>query len=809
MPGYGVKATLSLGVGLTALLTGFGSPAFAQAESEEDTSRLATVTVTATRRPAVDVQDVPASISVYDSGALDRADIEALTDLTQLSPSLVAVTAQNPSATRIGIRGISTSANNIGFEAAVGVSIDGVARSRTGIALSELPELSSVEVLRGPQGTLFGRNTSAGVIVINTAKPDPDGGGFLRGSYGNFDAYSIDGAINLPISEEWTGRVDARYRERGGFLDDVNSSREVNNIERSVIRGQLAYQGDAMDVRLIADYSTSDSDCCGAVATILGPTAPAVSGISAASGNLGFGSTDLADYEVALTPGRELSDKVDDWGISAEINREFGGLNATSITAYRQWQSDQLRDGDFSGVDYVASGFDEIDNSTLSQEFRLQGENGRIDWLVGLFALRDVVELDNGINVGEDFARYTDTFFLASGTSAFGTTPGAPSILARVNPALATRFFTPFAPETGAASSFELTTEALALFTHNQITLTDKLSATVGLRYTTEDKELDYSGSSATGNDPFQPCNFFSANPGVAPALGGASILLCNPAVNSEADFSDTDDRTDSALSGTFVLSGQVTEDALVYGSYSRGFKSGGYNLNRSGFSYSQFGNDPASLDDLDFDEETVDAFEIGWNTEWLDRRLILNGAAFFQDITNLQQVSFNGTNFEVNVADAESFGVELDSLAQVSSELSLQLGYAYTDISRTDTPEGAADSDEGEQFVTQPKHSFTGAATYKTDLGSRFVATTHLNGRYVTEQNLGAADFTQDAFLLLNGRLTLEPTDSRWELSLFAENILDEDYGAVSFGLTQQPGTTAVFPGTPALYGVELRVDF
>lgn len=148
------------------------SPAFA-AQIEE-------VVVTATKRAGVDIQDVPASISVFGAEALKNAKVESLTDLTTLSPSLIAVQTQSPSATRIGLRGISTPANNVGFEASVGVSIDGVARSRTGLALSEMPQLASVEVLRGPQGTLFGRNTSAGVININTAKPDSEGGGFVN-----------------------------------------------------------------------------------------------------------------------------------------------------------------------------------------------------------------------------------------------------------------------------------------------------------------------------------------------------------------------------------------------------------------------------------------------------------------------------------------------------------------------------------------------------------------------------------------------------------------------------------------------------
>ena len=290
----------------------------AQAQLEE-------IVVTATKRDGVTVQDVAASISVFDAQLLENANVESLTDLTQLSPSLIAVQTQNPSSTRIGLRGLSTPANNVGFEAAVGVSIDGVARSRTGIALSELPELASVEVLRGPQGTLFGRNTSAGVININTAKPNPEGGGYLSLSAGNFGAATVQGAINFALSDEWVGRIDAKYRENDGFLDDVNSESDLNSTERTALRGQFVKDGESSSWRIIADYTTSDSDCCGAVAFQQGPSTALSRGLSLAAGNTAFGSTDIDDLQIAITPGNRPSDNVTDFGLSLEYNREING----------------------------------------------------------------------------------------------------------------------------------------------------------------------------------------------------------------------------------------------------------------------------------------------------------------------------------------------------------------------------------------------------------------------------------------------------------------------------------------------------
>jgi len=254
--------------------------ALAIASSSAYAAQIEEVVVTATKRAGVDIQDVPASISVYGAEALKNAKVESLTDLTTLSPSLIAVQTQSPSATRIGLRGISTPANNVGFEASVGISIDGVARSRTGLALSEMPQLASVEVLRGPQGTLFGRNTSAGVININTAKPDAEGGGFVNMSVGNYDARIVQGAINLPINEQWNGRIDAKHRERDGFVTDVNSGADINSIDRSMVRAQLTREDDDSSLRLIADWVTSDSVCCAGIVTDRSPLSAVLIGVA-------------------------------------------------------------------------------------------------------------------------------------------------------------------------------------------------------------------------------------------------------------------------------------------------------------------------------------------------------------------------------------------------------------------------------------------------------------------------------------------------------------------------------------------------
>lgn len=756
--------------------------------------------VTATKRAGVDIQDVPASISVFGAEALKNAKVESLTDLTTLSPSLIAVQTQSPSATRIGLRGISTPANNVGFEASVGVSIDGVARSRTGLALSEMPQLASVEVLRGPQGTLFGRNTSAGVININTAKPDSEGGGFVNVSVGNYDTRSVQGAINLPISEQWNARIDAKHRKSDGYFSDVNSGADINSIDRSMVRAQLTREDDVSSLRLIADWATSDSVCCAGIVTDRSPLSANVTAVAAATGNLGYGSANPTDYEVGLSV--MPSDEVSDWGFSAEYNRDIDGMNLTSVTAYRDWESDVLRDGDMSGADLaVADSF--TSNTSFSQELRLQGESGSVNWLVGAYYLHDEVDLTETFATGSQVESYIDRLLAGlSGTRApitfqgFGTLPtpaqaganGIPSIKALAGAANAMDYLDPM-PDT--VTGMELTTDAIALFTHNEISLSEDLTATIGLRYTSEDKELSYANTS-TGSA--EACGFANALTGINPQLALFGGLVCLPVANPLFDGTGNDDRSDENISGTAKLAYAVNDDVLWYASFSRGFKSGGYNLSRGGFSIAG----GASATDLEFNAEEVDAYELGWNSSF-GETVTFNGAVFRQEVSGFQQLEFVGTHFVVGQGDFEVEGLELDLAGRPLENLMLQVSYAHTD---------AEDVVTGLQPNAQSKNTFSASATVFLPLSDALMGSAHLNGRYAGKQRTGGTN-VQDAYAVYNARIAIVPNAGDWELSLFGQNLTGEDAAVVSFGAPVQPGSTAIFPIPPRMYGAEVRYQF
>lgn len=811
------KTALLLSVSLAATM----SPAAVSAQEEtegEDTAVLDTVTITATRRDNVTVQDVPASINVLSSDVLEDSDVRALGDLEQLAPSVQVTQTESAAAgTLISIRGIGTVANNPGFEPSVGVLIDGVFRTRTGVALSELPELESVEILRGPQGTLFGRNTSSGAVSINTAKPQSEPGGFASVTAGSFDALALRGAYSLPLSENWSSRVDAVYREREGFIEDANTGQDFNAIERYLVRGQIQYTGETSDFRLIADIGSSDEPCCAGLVIDPGPSAPLINAITAPQSIAAFGSQDIGDYETALSPNRSLEEEVDEWGVSAQYDREFENFNLTSITALRDWEVVRNQDVDGSGLDRSYREDYTITDQSFTQEFRLQGDTDLVSWLVGAYYLNQDLELTDTVRGGPDSSAFTDLVYnfatrspaVPSGFQIYGTLPGVPSFLAIANPMQAGIFLPPVMDGEGQqADNFNVETNAFAVFTHNEWSLSDRVTLTTGLRYTLEQKDLEYNLNSISPS-----CDFVNANPAVLPLLGAAAPLVCSPAVNTEASGTDSTDREDTQLSGTAKLAFDLNDNALLYASYSRGFKSGGFNLARSSFDYSIAGGAGPSPTDLEFEAEVADSYEVGFNSTFAGRRVILNGAVYFQEIDDFQNLVFNGNNFVVFNAPAEGYGAELDLMAQPTSGLTIQSGLSYNNVELTeDIIAGTTFIEGNQQLARSPELTLTNAITYSWPIGETFEGLFHLNSRYVTEQTLAsagaAAEVEQDAFAVIGARIGLSTNDGRWTLSVFGDNIFDEDYLVQTFQLPEL-SSVAGYPGAPQTFGIELRTEF
>ena len=384
-------------------------------------------------------------------------------------------------------------------------------------------------------------------------------------------------------------------------------------------------------------------------------------------------------------------------------------------------------------------------------------------------------------------------------------------------------YFIPGLPDGGGQNNdvFDTTTNAAALFTHNEYAVTDKLTATAGLRLNYEEKEVEYDLNSVAPT-----CDFYFTAAGQSvlqqlSAIGASQLALlsCNPAINSEYNGTDSDSFDETNVTGTAKLAYDFTPNFMTYASYSRGFKSGGYNLDRSGFDSVLFGGNGAQPSDLQFDSETVDSYELGWKSSFDSINATLNGAIFFQDVKDFQENFFTGTNFRVLNSDVESYGLELDGSLIPMEGLTLQGGYAYTKAERkTDvvTPLGNGQNQllasSGTQLSLTPEHVITASGTYLYTVTPNLNALFHINARYNSEHTTSAATAgiaDNDAYTLVGGRIGLQSADGRWEFSVFGENLTDEYYNLASFAVPEQTGTIAVYPGIPAMYGAELKVNF
>jgi outer membrane receptor protein involved in Fe transport len=600
------------------------------------------IVITATRRNQA-LSDVPMAVSAVTAQNLRNTGATDIRQLNQVAPSLlVSSTSSEGGAAVARIRGIGTVGDNPGLEGSVGIFIDGVYRARAGMALTDLGPVDRIEVLRGPQGTLFGRNTSAGLISIITAKPrfTPEVDGQI--DIGNFNYRRLQASVTGPLSDTIAARLDGVYVKRDGFLKDVVSGRRINDRDRWMLRGQVLYQpNDNLSFRLVADYTKRSEECCGASflpamdVTAAGPQPATIAAIERGLG--GIIEDDTYARRTSITPGRDYASNVRDWGISGELVDDFGWAELTSITAYRYDKYTRGQDADFNNLDilYRASDGGSYNRfKTFSEELRLQGNawNNRLDWLVGGYYADEKLQVRDNLAYGADYARFANCLvaanFVANGSPASLLAPGASPtcfnapVAAGVRSALEQQFLAATSPAAKAAlagnftvlSAFarlpndafvttnfsappfgnsgfsNLVNPALtmngqmlndlykqgsknyAVFTHNIFSITDRLKLTLGARYTHERKTL---GAVLTDNNTL--CTIYSASP-----LASLQTLPCvSPSVPG-GSFTIADSRTENKISGTAVISYKPTDRLLTYASYSRGYKAGGFNLDRS-----------------------------------------------------------------------------------------------------------------------------------------------------------------------------------------------------------------------------------
>jgi len=733
------------------LLTGLlaSSPSGA-ALADEGPGILEEVLVTATRR-AQTVSEVPLAISVLTGDQLQMRGISDVTDLAKISPSLNIITTTTETAgTEVYIRGIGTSGNNPGLEPSVGVFIDSVYRSRSGLALSDLVDIASVEILRGPQGTLFGRNTSAGAISINTNKPEYEWGGFLEGTAQNYDGYKTTGVVTGPLIDDTLAfRLAATYNNRDGYVSDrLVEDREFYNRNRATAKGQLLWQPNAdVDVRLIADYTRKNEHCCAADYVVAGPTAPAIEALG------GIVKTDPFAYKAQVNEGSE--DDLKDWGVSVETNWAIDeDLALTWVGAYRNSDAYTNVDADISNVDLVQGVDWDQNNHFMSQELRLTGTSGRLDWLVGAYYYTDDIDVDWSLLYGADFGAY------------FNLLTGLPAAL--------------FPEGVGDQSRyFKQDGKGWAVFTHNIIELSDNYDMVVGLRWSQDDKDAKV----RIDNDAIHCA--------VVPVVPYCPV----PDVQGSENHDEP--------TGTIKLVRNL-EVGNIYAGYSRGYKSGGFNLDRD-----------AVNTNFEFDPEIVDSYEAGLKWGLDNRMLEINTAVFYSEFQDYQINEFDGISFTVtNAGQVNSTGAELELNWLPVERLSIDMGVTWTNTQFDQHPGFNAKpggSFEGSRVPFAPEWAATGAVSYEMPVG-RFTGFGVVNASYTDGYNSNpelTPEGEIDSFTVVNARLGMRTADAVWQLSLWGKNIFDEEFNTYVFRAPLQEGSWGAFRGEPRMYGATLRYDF
>ncbi|MEG3087906.1 TonB-dependent receptor [Sphingomonas sp. PB4P5] len=868
------------------------------------------IIVTATRR-SERLANVPIAVSAVGQEALQNSGATDIRQLSQLAPSLLVSSTGSESNASARIRGIGTVGDNPGLESSVATFIDGVYRSRTGSGLNDLGEVDRIEVLRGPQGTLSGRNASAGTISVITKAPDLNNfGGYVEGTYGNYNNIRLAGAITGPISETLGFRIDGIYAKRDGYYYDVVNKTDYNDRNRFFGRAQLLWEPSSdIRVRLIGDYSERKEKCCGAVYTDLSekidPT-PGVPGdyttnpagnrivdIMTSLGAVFPSAGDPYNRRIANTEGRAYSNTTKDYGGSGQIDINLGGASLTSITAYREYKAGGAADIDYGSLD-IGYRPDDGNNyrqfHTFTQELRLNGEafGGKLDWLVGGYYSNEQLQVVDNLKFGTEYGQFAACRVVSSiSASAALRDPSAAGCLSATGTAVVTNTFGAAAPliignlrrlstlnDLGSSRDvYNQTSNNYAFFTHNIFKLTDRLSITAGLRYTREKKDFDAN---------FQNNNTICPALQAGSAQGGLGGLLANPQLaalaagiitlgctgNSSSNLNNVkleDSLSEGEFTGTGVLSWKPVDSLLTYASYSRGYKAGGYNLDRSdlGTAYlaSTLANPDASR--LRFDSETVNAYEIG--LKYSSRQFTLNAAAFRQEFANFQLNTFNGTNFVVqniqscktslNGGDTDasattggcangdtqygvvSQGVELEAGFYPARNFSVALGYTFSDTKFRNNLVGSNSGEAldpalfllaGKQLSNAPRNVVTSSVSWTPELGGNGLSGLfYVDGRMSSDYNTGSDLFVekeQDAFFVMNARIGLRGPDKKWAVELWAQNLLDTNYQQVAFNAPfQGAGSQAqveAFGGTgnqiftsylaePRTYGLTLRSRF
>ncbi|TMH71170.1 MAG: TonB-dependent receptor, partial [Betaproteobacteria bacterium] len=708
--------------------------------------------------------------------ALAAQHIDNLSNISAVTPSVNFQSTNNAQATaNLEIRGIGTVGSNRAFEGSVGVFVDGVYLSRAGQLLSNFLDFDSLQILRGPQGTLFGKNTTAGALLITSASPQFDR---YDGSYevtvGNYGAVLARVTSNLPVSNIVALRFAALISNVDGYIEKPDGGDRYNDHRPRAFKAQVLFEpNSASTFRLIGDISIEHENCCyGSVLVAPGPVQPLINALTAANG-LKLASGNPYDYQAVLNlnTDQHIDDRgavlLSDWEISPETS-----LHA--ITAYRVWSESQVgADFDFSGAD-ILIGNETFKSHQFSQEFDLHGRIGgtplfkSANYLAGLYFAHEALLATRDLFWGRQAQTYWNALFA----------PLPPGTVAA-------------APGQWSAERYPGDDKSYAAFTHFTFNVTNKLGALVGLRYTKEIKQ------GAFENPYFDP-----APNEVFRVLG----IQPGPQFNAA--------HSDSAVSGTVGLQYAFDTGKMAYVVYSRGFKAGGINLDNNAAGL--VANNPSIVRGATplnptYRPEKIDGVEAGFKADYLDGKARSNVAVFYDKISDLQVAQFLGLQFVVlNAPSAKVYGAEIENTYRFSRDFNLTA--AATALPEAKIAEshvlGPPLSDR--RFAQAPRWAGSLGANARRSLNQSIAVTARAafqyTGRVYTDTS---STYQIDSVTLLKAGLGIESVNRNWSVEAWCLNCADRRYYIFTFPVPLQTGTQGAYVGAPRTFGLTLRAHF
>lgn len=774
-------------VALAAILVASTESATAQdrspqpAVAQEDDGRLPEILVTARRR-AEDAQRIPGALSVVGGDLLDRSYTVNTQQLSQLVPALNYSSA-NPRNTAFTIRGLGSSVvavsqANDGLEPGVGFYVDQVYHARPATAAFDFSDIEQVEVLRGPQGTLFGKNSTAGAINISTRSPSFTSGASQEVSIGSFNFVQARAAATGPlIGDTVAYRIAGVVTRRDGVIDNVRTGQDHNQIANQAVRGQLLFRpSDAFHLRLSADFTNFQSNCCTQlyyrVATRDVPRT-ASRQYPALAAAFGYAPPSTDPYDRFTDIDAPLGVDTNEGGVAAIADWNLGGATLTSVSAWRFWNWDAANDRDYTGIPIQLEQHIPSRQDQYSQELRLASNGeGAFSYVGGLYFFRQRV-------IGRPISIYgpAAAFYLIGATTGASATPVPANLLDGY----------------GTDGRTDFRSNSYAAFGEVNWRPIDRVTLTGGLRYTYEHKTGTY--------DTF----VFGGPPATSSALINARLSILR-GQNYAAKVND------GALTGRANIAWAATDDVLAYASIARGEKSGGINM--SGLPLNDQ-NLPAIGTAVVRPEKNT-AYEVGVKTRLFDDRLIFNLDAFYTRVTDFQsnvsdtRAAVALRTYLANIPKVTVRGVEADASVAVTRGLSLRVSLAYADGRYDSYPAGpcpierigntaAACDLSGVGLPGLPKWSSTVGGDYVhavDGLGGSLFA--HADANYRGPQfgdPTGSHFTTIGSYTLVNGSIGYRSTDG-WELAVFARNLFDRDYIQ---NVTIQAGNSGLILATPS----------